>query len=402
MTGVGAIKWVFDNLINLIFSMKVIQIVPSIRLESSGPSYSVPGLCAGLLKNGCDVSLHFLGNKPNRDFEYPVHTYRSVNFPHPRLGRSPDMLKGLVEACKTADVIHNNSLWMMPNIYSAWAKKGTRCKLVNQPRGTLSRWALGNSKWKKRLIGWFGQYAAMRATDMWVATAEDEYEDIRRFGYNQPVAILPNGIDLPKVDSGANVQKDSERRRMFFLSRIHPKKNVEMLIRSWAKLENRFADWDLSIVGPDKNNTYADDMKALAKTLGCRRVTFEGELKGERKYRFMAESECEVLPTHSENFGMVVAEALACRTPVICSQGAPWKGLETEKCGWWIPTEEAAFDKTMSDVMSMSRAELSAMGVRGRDWMKRDFTWAGIGRKMKAAYEWLLGKVDRPEWVKVM
>ena len=191
------------------------------------------------------------------------------------------------------------------------------------------------------------------------------------------------------------------RKKIITLSRIHQKKNVEMLIRCWAKLENRFADWDLSIVGPDKGNAYADQMKALAKTFGCRRVTFEGELKGECKYKFMAESECEVLPTHSENFGMVVAEALACGTPVICSYGAPWKGLETEKCGWWIPTEEAAFETTMCDVMSMSREELSVMGTRGRDWMRRDFSWKGIGEKMKVAYEWLLHGGDVPEWVKI-
>ena len=186
---------------------------------------------------------------------------------------------------------------------------------------------------------------------------------------------------------------------MFFLSRIHPKKNVGMLIRCWAKLEDQFPNWDLSIVGPDKNNQYADEMKQLTVELGCKRVIFEGELKGDEKFRFMAESDCEVLPTHSENFGMVVAESLACGTPVICSHGAPWEGLNVEGCGWWIAAEENAFENAMSEAMRMPQDELQAMGNRGRDWMRREFDWNAIGRKMKISYEWLLSGCDKPEWV---
>ncbi len=382
--------------------MRVIQVVPSIGAESSGPSYSVPAMCDALQFAGCGVSLHFVGRMPDRQFKFPVFAYNAHGFPHPALGRSPAMLSALRRECQSAQIIHNNSLWMLPNIYPASAKRGTDCKLVMQPRGTLSEYALARSKWKKRLMGWYGQYAAMRATDMWVATAESEYEDIRRLGYRQPVAILPNGIDLPiGGGDGKKVRGCGARRRMFFLSRIHPKKNVEMLLRCWARLEGKFRNWDLSIVGPDKNNSYADDMKTLAKELGCSRVRFEGEINGDAKYRFMTESECEILPTHSENFGMVVAESLACGTPVICSHGAPWEGLNKEKCGWWVPTEEVELARAMEAAMSTTPEELVAMGARGREWMKRDFDWNAIGRKMKAAYEWLLGNGDRPEWVRV-
>ena len=113
----------------------------------------------------------------------------------------------------------------------------------------------------------------------------------------------------------------------------------------------------------------------------------------------MAESDCEVLPTHSENFGMVVAEALACGTPVICSYGAPWAGLVTNKCGWWVPTEESALESAMCEAMSLDDMARRNMGARGREWMKRDFDWNAIGRKMKIAYTWLLNGGDKPEWV---
>ena len=388
--------------------MKVIQIVPSLAAESSGPSYSVPALCHGLKANGCDVSLHFLGDTPAREFTYSVTAYPISSFPHPRLGRSPEMLRGLKSACKGADIIHNNSLWMMPNVYSALAKRGTRCRLVIQPRGTLSEYALSISRWKKRLIGWWGQYSAMKNADMWVATAASEFDDIRRLGYRQPICVLPNGVDLPETghfsqscSGDGKTGKAFTRRRMLFISRIHPKKNVDILLRAWAHLESKFIDWGLSIVGPDQGNPYADEMKALAKRLGCRHVMFEGELRGEEKNRFLMSSDCTILPTHSENFGMVVAESLACGTPVICSYGAPWEGLIVNKCGWWVPTEEAAIENAMAEAMARPRERLDEMGKSGQDWMRRDFSWNGIGAKMKAAYEWLLGEGDRPEWVRV-
>lgn len=379
--------------------MKVIQVVPDIAHESSGVSYTMLSICRGLSNAGCDVSLYSTGLPKGMEFSYMAVECPVKSFPSARLGRSPEMFGRLKDACQTADVIHSNSLWMMPNIYPYWASRGTNCKLVMQPHGTLSEYALSRSRWKKRLIGWCGQHAALKAADMFVATAESEYEDIRRLGFKQPVVVLPNGVDLPTLNLGEIKRCDRGRRRMFFLSRIHPKKNVGMLIRCWAKLEDQFPNWDLSIVGPDKNNQYADEMKQLAVELGCKRVVFEGELKGDAKFRFMAESDCEVLPTFSENFGMVVAESLACGTPVICSHGAPWEGLDVEGCGWWIATEESDLENAMGEAMRMPQDELLAMGTRGRDWMRREFDWNAIGRKMKISYEWLVGGCDKPEWV---
>lgn len=380
--------------------MNVIQIVPGIGEESSGPSYSVPALCAGLQRAGCETSLHVLQPVPARSFVFRVEGYKRHRFPHPNFGRSPEMLAGLRRECATAHIIHNSSLWTFPNVYCDWARKGTACKLVMQPRGTLSEWALSNSKWLKRGFGALFQYAVLRHVDMWVATAESEYKDIRELGYQQPVCILPNGIDLPEEGIVRETKTElTNRRRMYFLSRIHPKKNVEMLLKAWSRLESRFLDWDLAIVGPDKDNSYADQMKALAKNLGCGRVAFMGELKGREKQEFVMKSECIVLPTHSENFGMVIAEALACGVPAICSHGAPWEGLVTEKCGWWVPTIQKDFERAMSEMMALPRKELLAMGSRGREWMKRDFSWGGIGEKMKRAYEWLCKGGVRPEWV---
>lgn len=376
--------------------MKVLQIVPDIYDESAGTAYAVPSMARGLVKNGVDVELWALGKMPRRKFDFPVRLFKREKLPVWAMGRSPAMLKALEKAAKDADIIHTNSIWMFPNVYPAWAAKGTKCKTIISPHGTVSRWAMSRARIKKFLFGHLFQYSAMCAADMFVVSCQEEADDLRRLGYKQPIAIVPNGIEVSEEGGG---EGNLGRRRMYFLSRIHPKKNVELLIRCWSKLENEFGDWDLSIVGRDKDNEYADELKRLVRELGCKRITFEGELNGESKNKFVTESEVMVLPTHSENFGMVVAEALAHGTTVICSKGAPWGGLNDNHCGWWVDATESEFMGAMYEAMGMSREKLVAMGRNGREWMKRDFTWEGICAKLKAAYEWLLNGGERPEWV---
>ena len=394
--------------------MKVVQVVPTIGDESSGPSYSVPGLCRGLVENGCDVSLHFGGRIPSREFPFPIHAYQVKCFPYPRIGRSPEMLMGLKEACKEADIIHNNSFWMFPNVYPARAKMWTKCKLVNAPRGTFAEWSLKHHWLQKKLFGWFGgQHAAMAATDMWHATCEKEYEEIRALGYRQPVTIVPIGMDLPELDSIVEKQKGREvegaYRKVVFFGRLHKVKAIDNLILAWEKIcsqsspsssvSSLFQNWELVIAGPAGG--VSRELEALVADRNIPRVSFVGEIKGNAKYEFLSAADIYVLPSLTENFGVTVAEALACGTPVIASQGTPWQGLEREKAGRWIPIGVEPLVDALKDMMAMSYDERITMGKQGREWVTRDFSWKGLGAKMKMAYEWLQGNGDRPEWVKI-
>lgn len=373
--------------------MRVIQVVPDVYNESAGPAISVPATTCGLIHNGVDAELWTLGELPKRSFNCPVRVFPIDGGIFRSARPSSSMLEALKKAALEVDIIHTNSIWMFANVYQSWAVRHTNCKTVIGPRGTVSKWALSRSRLKKCIFGHIWQYPAMRAADMFVASCQEEANDLRRLGYKQPIAIVSNGVDVPRLMPSP--QKIG-RRRMFFLSRIHPKKNVELLLRCWSKLEHDYPDWDLSIVGPIAGNEYAESMKKLSMELACKRVSFEGEINGSEKMRFMAESECMVFPTHSENFGMVVAESLACGTPVICSRGAPWGGLVDNDCGWWIPTDEDSFLNVIKHVMSLSRERLFIMGKNGREWMKRSFAWDGIAHDLKLAYEWLLGNGSLP------
>ncbi len=385
--------------------MKVIQVVPSISAESSGPSYSVPALCQGLASVGCDVSLHFLDDVPSQlaNVPYQVTSYPRRELGLRNLGRSPAMFSGLMGAARTAEIIHNNSLWMMPNVYPSWVvrrlrqrKETPHIKLVTSPRGTLARWSLAKGKWKKRIFGALFQYPALRLTDMFHATSEKEYEEIREQGYKQPVVIVPIGMDVPEVES--RVKEDAGRvRKVVFFGRLHRVKGVDRLMWAWGEVARE--GWELVIAGPDCG--MLAELKGIVVEKKLPRVSFVGEINGHAKYEFLAGGDVYVLPSDTENFGVTVAESLASGTPVIASQGTPWQGLERERCGRWVPIGVEPLAAALGELMAMNDEERVAMGARGREWMRRDFSWTGIGEKMKAAYEWLLGQGGRPEWVRM-
>src|SRR5262249_10933006 len=146
--------------------------------------------------------------------------------------------------------------------------------------------------------------------------------------------------------------------------RIHPKKGLDHLIRAWAKVETGYDHWRLRIVGPAELGHDAE-LRTLAENLKLSRVSIEPAIYGDRKYAAFREADIFVLPTLNENFAMTVAEALAAGTPVISTKGAPWAGLEVNRCGWWIDHGIEPLAAALNDAMTLPREELRAMGARG-------------------------------------
>jgi glycosyltransferase involved in cell wall biosynthesis len=375
--------------------LKVIQVVPRINDEASGPSYTVPRLSDALGQLGADVHLHVLAPAPDAPPSYQVHRHPSWRFLD-RLGISPAMRQALRREAGAAEVIHNNSLWMMPNVYPAWAARGKSCRLVTSPRGTLSPWALRCSAWQKRLMWLLGQGRAVTASHCFHATAESEYRDIRAAGLRAPVAIIPNGIDIGPARS--RTPTENGRRRLLFLGRLHPVKGIDLLLHAWHRIESSFPDWELHIVGGGEP-IHVKQLNQLAGNLGVRRVYFVGPAFGADKTRQFQQAELFVLPSHSENFGVAVAEALAHGMPVIVTKGAPWPGLATKDCGWWIETGETPLANCLRSALALSPEQLSEKGYRGRQWMEQEFSWNQVGYKMLETYRWLLGGGTTPAWV---
>lgn len=377
--------------------MRVIQVVPAVSIEASGPSHSVPRLCESLIRSGMDVQLAALDWSP-LPVIFPYLKLFSLWRSPRRLCVSPSMRRWLEAEADSGkvDFIHTHGLWTMPNVYSGWACKTNRSQLVVSPRGTLSEWALARNPRQKRIFWWLWQAPVLRAASLFHATAEHEFEDIRRSGFRQPVCILPNGIDVPPLEETPK----GTRRQLLFLGRIHPVKGIDVLLRAWQVVGRRFPDWDLCLVGPDSDG-YLAEMKTLATRLRLERVVFRGPLFGEEKLRAYRAASLFVLPTHSENFGMTVAEALAAGTPAIVTKGAPWSGLDAKAAGWWIDIGVDPLVACLEKALATPPATLAEMGRAGRDWMLQDYSWEQIGTKLATTYRWVLEGGEAPSWVRL-
>lgn len=376
--------------------MRIIQIVPYIGNEASGPSYTVVRISQSLALLGNDVLLMSTGDAQLPGIGNFSHkAYPKAIFP-PKLWRSPQLYNELVQQAKTANIVHSNSLWELPTVYPGWVTKANSSHLIVSPRGTLSPWALSRSALVKRAFLKLIQEPSIRHAACFHATATSEYYDIRRVGFRQPVCVIPNGIDVPELA----IKPPSNNRTLLFLGRLHPKKGVDILLHAWHAVMGRFPGWQLRIVGPD-NVGYLAEMRNLAAALNLKRVEFAGALFGKDKLSAYRTADLFVLPTHSENFGMAVAEALAAGTPAIVSKGAPWQGLETTGSGWWIDIGVDPLVACLEKALAISTDDLAAHGAAGREWMLKDFSWYQVASMMDTTYRWLNEGGESPSWVKV-
>lgn len=378
--------------------MRILQVVPQIGLEASGPSYSVRALCEAVARQGADVTLHVLrmGNTPEVEgVRVVLHDVRPRQAQ--RLGPSPTLCRSLAADAVSADILHTHSLWMLPNVYPARAVRDTRCRLVVSPRGTFSPVALSRSPWMKPAFYGLLQRDVIELASCLHATSDQEADQIRALGIRTPIAVIPNGIELPEARD--RFRSPGHRRRLLFLGRLHPIKGVDLLLQAWCTLQSRFPDWELRIVGPDERG-YGAQMAALAAELGAERVSFPGPAFGDAKWQEYADADLFVLPTHSENFGMAVVEALASGLPAVVSKGAPWHQLDEQRCGWWIDVGVEALADCLLRVLALPEATLDEMGARGRDWARDHFGWDRIGRMMFGTYAWILDGGVPPVWVR--
>jgi glycosyltransferase involved in cell wall biosynthesis len=213
-------------------------------------------------------------------------------------------------------------------------------------------------------------------------------------GFLQPVAVIPNGIDIPALVP----KQPGSYRTLLFLGRLHQSKGLDLLLPAWRAVQERFSDWRLVIAGPD-NGGYLGKMQGLAAQLQLQRIEFVGAMKGRQKWEAYQAADLFVLPSYSENFGMTVAEALASGVPAIVSKGAPWERLEKKKSGWWVDIGIDPLVNCLEEALTQTPDTLAEMGHRGRAWMQTEFSWERVGAMMSQTYGWILNGGTRPEWV---
>jgi glycosyltransferase involved in cell wall biosynthesis len=378
--------------------VRLVHVVPAISQEASGPSYSVARLCESLIVLGHSLQLGTLDWSPMAKQPEFLNRF-PLGLGPKRLGRSPKLRTWLNSggAAGSIDILHNHSLWMMPNVYPGAVASKYSIPLVCSPRGTLSADAMRHGSLAKKIFWPAIQKPALAAVACFHATAASEVADIRRMGFRQPIAFIPNGIDLP-ADRRKKVEKHD--RTLLFLGRIHPIKGLDLLLPAWKALQNRYPQWNLRIAGPD-NEGYLAQVKQRATEFRLERIEFPGPLYGPEKWAAYGKADLFILPSHSENFGITVAEALASGTPAIVCKGAPWQGLHAHNAGWWVENSSEALIAAMQLALDLPHETLFGMGQNGRHWMAADFAWPGVSKQMAQTYQWLRDGGEAPPFVQL-
>lgn len=280
------------------------------------------------------------------------------------------------------NLVHINGIWSPQNWGFQKAAQKLGIKVIVSPHGMLEPWIMAHNPLKKKIALLLYQKKAIQRSVYLHATAQMEAKNIQAFGFTKPICIIPNGIDLKDVKE---IKKEYGTRKMVFLSRIHPKKGIELLLEAWRNSNTN--GWILEIAGNGDEN-YIVDLNQSAQDL--QNVHFVGAKYGEAKWNFLRSADVMVLPTHSENFGIVVAEALAVGVPVITTQDTPWEDLEIHQCGWWINLSVSNLEKTISKVTQTSPEVLRIMGNHGRTLVSEKYEIKAVTHKIIDLYQKVL------------
>jgi glycosyltransferase involved in cell wall biosynthesis len=374
--------------------VKILHVVAGLPRFGGGLSEAVPLFAREAAAVGHSVVLATVADGADRLSEATERAQKSgvsvVRFAPVRpffLFFSWQMFWGLREHVKRTNLVHVHSNWTFPVWWACFWALCLGKPFVMSPHGTLDPVRLAHSAWKKKLVGGVDRFFLRRAAAVH-ATSEIERGWIERFisykdtkGIN--VVIVPNGVEMEersgrssKVDECGDGAKNAGtlgfqdgrnspgERIVLYLGRNHPLKGLDLLEAAWEKVKRD--GWRLDLVGSGLPG---------------------GLVEGTEKWRVLRSADVFVLPTRSENFGLVVAEALACGVPVITTKGAPWAELVSERCGWWVDVSVEALAVALKEAMDLTDEERQAMGENGKRLVERKYRWETVGVRMVEMYE---------------
>jgi len=384
--------------------MYLCHLTENIDPESGGPAYSIPKLCESLGVRDNVIDLFSLGEKSIQTDAFRHSVFHSKYSPA-KLGFSAAMLMRIVDIVRRSppDLLHAHNLWQMPSIYPYLVNIRWGIPYVVSPRGALTEYSMNSGSKMKKLYWPIIQRPALEHATAIHATAISELDDIRRLGFRQPVAVIPNGIDIPSTVATAIGKKGvrTDKRVLLFLGRIHPEKGLMDLLIAWKKVEKFNQSWILKIVGPDVIG-YRSTLEEFILSESISRVEILDAVYSDDKISLYESASVLVLPSPTENFGIVVAEALSFGVPVIANRGAPWELLNTHQCGWWIGTEINDLSYALEKILMLSSEQLHLMGARGRSLMRSSYSWKNISLMMEQFYEFVLNGGTKPSFVDVV
>lgn len=373
--------------------MKILSFVSSLDMSSGGPSRSVPMLVKGLAELGVDITLMTIRSE-NMNIHSLEGTSAKLKVLSPSFSRK-EIAKYLAD--ERFELIQIQSVWEMPYHKVILEARKQNIPYIVTPRGMLEPWSLSQKKWKKKLAWWLYQRNDVQKSACVFTTAKMEAEHVSNLGITTCKAVIPNGIETDAYPCKTSVE--GVKKQVLFLSRVHVKKGIELLFEAWKRLHSDYVDWQLLVIGNGEAE-YIHSLENRVESLGLKdSIKILPPVFGEAKIKVYQESALFCLPSFSENFGMVIAEAMSCGTPVITTTNCPWEILNETNTGWCVDLSVDNLERALREAMGMDANALYGMGQRASKFIFDNFDYRSVTRKTLRLYEWLLNSGEKPEFV---
>ena len=381
------------HLVKNIKIMKILSFVSSLDLSSGGPSRSVPMLVKGLAELGVDITLMTVKSE-NMNTHALEGTTAKLKVLTPSFSKK-EIAKYLAD--ERFDLIQIQSMWDLPYHKVMVEARRLGIPYIVTPRGMLEPWSLSQKKWKKKLAWWFYQRNDVQKSVCVFTTAKMEAEHVSNLGITTCKVVIPNGIETDAYPCKSSVE--GVKKQVLFLSRVHVKKGIELLFEAWKRLHSDYVDWQLLVIGNGEAE-YIHSLENRVESLGLKdSIKILPPVFGEAKIKVYQESALFCLPSFSENFGMVIAEAMSCGTPVITTTNCPWEILNETNTGWCVDLSVDNLECTLREAMGMDANALYDMGQKAGKLIFDNFDYRSVTRKTLRLYEWLLNSGEKPEFV---
>lgn len=386
--------------------MKILNLSNIAGVTSGGIGDVAQSMVRHQNKLGIESSLWFPGNeKTKKEVEnltkVSPNLIRAINTlgPH-HLGITPSLIFDRKRVLSNYDIVHQHGAFLPISLFTK--SLSNKIKIVISPHGLFEPERLKIQSQKKNIARLFFENSNFSRSACLVACSKQEALNLEELNFSVPIAILPNGI----VDSFLSDKTTVKERNLFrekkkipkdkkillFISRIHHIKGLPLLLEVISKMKSEFqkSDWLLVIAGIDENN-HEKELKKIVKEYKLEElVQFVGPVFGREKILMLDNASTFILPSYSENFGIVVIEALARGIPVITTKNTPWTDVEDFNCGWWVERNEKDFGLTLQNVLKLDSKELSSMGESGKKLVRKKYLWTSIAKQSISLYKWIL------------
>lgn len=373
--------------------MKVLHVIPSVADRSGGPATAIVPMCRALMQQGVDVLLIATDAGLN---ERAIDEYKGVPaklFPV-ELGESFKYSRPLAAwlgaNVQQFDLAHVHAVFNHSSVAAARACRRAGVPYIVRPLGTLDPWSMTQKSLRKRVFWQVAGKGMMQGAAAVHYTSEAEKLATERLTGLNHGRVVPLGIEPPgAVSREALVQHFPALAHdpyVLVLSRLHSKKALDVLLEAFLSLDQKFSAWHLVLAG-DGPDDYVAKLKHMAAS--DPRVSFTGWVEGKQKHALLGCASLLALPSHQENFGLCVMEALSQSVPVLVSPGvnlAP--EIVTANAGWVAAIDKDALATKLAEALS-DEAELAKRGRAGQQ-LSRHYSWENTAKHLVHLYQHIL------------